>query len=45
MQINSFTKSDDTFSITIQSNIPDEDEEAVTHIIELTDGILKFRDH
>lgn len=45
VQINSMTKTSNSISITVQSNIPNEGEMAVLHTIWSTDGVLKFKNN
>lgn len=45
VQINSMTKTSNSISITVQSNIPNEGEMAVIHTIWSTDGVLKFKNN
>ncbi len=41
----SIIKNNSQFSMVVQSNIPDEEEKAILHVIEMEKGILKFKNN
>lgn len=41
----SIIKNNSQFAMVVQSNIPDEEEKAILHVIEMEKGILKFKNN